>query len=281
MRALAEFIMRGRTQAAIVALLGTAVPVLTPATIALVSLRKGPANGLMVLLWGLLPMLVYLALGQAPLMPILATSGLLVAFMAAVILRNSISWAYTLMGIVALSSLAGLLQILIIPELLAEMTRTVAEMMEQMLSEAGTSFVAPGQVFLVGMIAYTAALSSLFALLLARWWQAALYNPGGFAEEFQQLRVNALQAVVCAGAALYCFTQSVDYTTWAVLFVLPLLVTGIAIVHRFFTVRRLGMHWVVVFYLLLIFFKPMTQLLVIVAFLDTWLNFRGRFKPKG
>src|SRR5690554_7516495 len=89
MRALAEFIMRGRTQAAIVALLGTAVPVLTPATIALVSLRKGSANGLMVLLWGLLPMLVYLALGQAPLMPILATSGLLVAFTAAVILRNS------------------------------------------------------------------------------------------------------------------------------------------------------------------------------------------------
>src|SRR5690606_36609275 len=195
--------------------------VLTPATIALVSLRKGSANGLMVLLWGLLPMLVYLALGQAPLMPILATSGLLVAFTAAVILRNSVSWSYTLMGIVALSSLAGLLQSLLIPELLAEMTRAVAEMMEQMLSDTGTNFVAPGQVFLVGMIAYTGALSRLFALLLARWWQAALYNPGGFVEVFEELRLSDLQVVLCAGAALYCLTQSVDYTTWALLFVLP------------------------------------------------------------
>lgn len=282
MRALAEFIMRGRTQAAVVAVLGTAVPVLTPATIALVSLRKGVGNGLLILLWGLLPMLISLAMGQMqPLMPILAISGLMVTYFTALILRNSMSWPYTLMGLVALSILTALLQLMLVPDLLAQLTDSLAELVKQLFSEVEPSAVTmPGQTFVVGMIAYVTALGSLFGLVVGRWWQASLYNPGGFAEEFQQFRLNTIQAVVCMAAAIYCLTQSPDYRTWATLFVLPLLVMGVAIVHRFVAVKRMGTQWLVGFYVLVFLLDVITQLLVIVAFLDTWLNFRGRFKPK-
>jgi hypothetical protein len=283
MRVLAEFIMRGRTQAAVVALLGTAVPVLTPATIALVSLRKGMGNGALILLWGLLPMFLSLAMGQMqPLMPLLAISGLVVAFIAALILRNSASWSFTLMGVVALSTLAALLQLALAPDLLAQLTDAIAEMLKQMFArlESSAEQAMPGQMFVVGMIAYATALGSLCGLLVGRWWQAVLYNPGGFAEEFQQFRLNAWQALICMGAAIYCLAQSPDYRTWAALFMLPLLLLGIAIVHRFVAVRRLGTQWLVGFYVLIILLDVVTQLLVIVAFLDTWLNFRGRFKPK-
>lgn len=282
MRALAEFIMRGRTQAAVVAVLGTAVPVLTPATIALVSLRKGIGNGLLILLWGLLPMLISLAMGQMqPLMPILAISGLVVTYVTALILRNSVSWPYTLMGLVALSTLAALLQLALVPDLLAQLTASLAEFVKQLFSEVEPSTVEmPGQTFVVGMIAYVTAMGSLFGVIVGRWWQAALYNPGGFAEEFQQFRLNSLQAVVCMAAAIYCLTQSPDYRSWATLFVLPLLVMGVAIVHRFVAVKRMGTPWLVGFYVLVFLLDVVAQLLVIVAFLDTWLNFRGRFKPK-
>lgn len=282
MRALAEFIMRGRTQAAVVAVLGTAVPVLTPATIALVSLRKGISNGFLILLWGLLPMLISLAMGQMqPLMPILAISGFVVTYLSALILRNSMSWAYTLMGLVALSILAALLQLILVPDLLARLMDSLAEFVKQLFSEMEPSAVTmPGQAFVVGMIAYVTALGSLFGLIVGRWWQASLYNPGGFAEEFQQFRLNTVQAVVCMAAAIYCLTQSPDYRTWATLFVLPLLVMGVAIVHRLVAVKRMGTQWLVGFYVLVFLLDVIAQLLVIVAFLDTWLNFRGRFKPK-
>lgn len=282
MRALAEFIMRGRTQAAVVAVMGTAVPVLTPATIALVSLRKGTGNGLLILLWGLLPMLISLAMGQMqPLMPILAISGLMVTYFTALILRSSMSWAYALMGLVALSVLAALLQLMLVPHLLAQLTDSLAEFVKQLFSEMEPSAVEmPGQTFVVGMIAYVTAVGSLFGLVVGRWWQASLYNPGGFAEEFQQFRLNTVQAVVCMAAAIYCLTQSPDYRTWATLFVLPLLVMGVAIVHRFVAVKRMGTQWLVGFYVLVFLLDMVAQLLVIVAFLDTWLNFRGRFKPK-
>ncbi|MGB3611738.1 MAG: hypothetical protein WA987_15295 [Cellvibrio sp.] len=282
MRALAEFIMRGRTQAAVVAVLGTAVPVLTPATIALVSLRKGISNGFLILLWGLLPMLISLAMGQMqPLMPILAISGFVVTYLSALILRNSMSWAYTLMGLVALSILTALLQLILVPDLLARLMDSLAEFVKQLFSEMEPSAVTmPGQAFVVGMIAYVTALGSLFGLIVGRWWQASLYNPGGFAEEFQQFRLNTVQAVVCMAAAIYCLTQSPDYRTWATLFVLPLLVMGVAIVHRLVAVKRMGTQWLVGFYVLVFLLDVIAQLLVIVAFLDTWLNFRGRFKPK-
>lgn len=282
MRALAEFIMRGRTQAAVVAVLGTAVPVLTPATIALVSLRKGISNGFLILLWGLLPMLISLAMGQMqPLMPILAISGFVVTYLSALILRNSMSWAYTLMGLVALSILTALLQLILVPDLLARLMDSLAELVKQLFSEMEPSAVTmPGQAFVVGMIAYVTALGSLFGLIVGRWWQASLYNPGGFAEEFQQFRLNTVQAVVCMAAAIYCLTQSPDYRTWATLFVLPLLVMGVAIVHRLVAVKRMGTQWLVGFYVLVFLLDVIAQLLVIVAFLDTWLNFRGRFKPK-
>lgn len=283
MRALAEFIMRGRTQAAVVAVLGTAVPVLTPATIALVSLRKGMGNGLLILLWGLLPMLISLAMGQMqPLMPILGISGLVVTYLTALILRNSMSWPYALTGLVGLSTAAALLQLLLVPDLLAQLTTSLAEFVEQVFDGAESQSVAamPGQTFVVGMIAYITAIGSLFGVVVGRWWQAALYNPGGFAEEFQQFRLSSIQAVVCMAAAIYCLTQSPDYRTWATLFVLPLLVMGVAIVHRFVAVKRMGTPWLVGFYALVFLLDVVAQLLVIVAFLDTWLNFRGRFKPK-
>ena len=282
MRALAEFIMRGRTQAAVVAVLGTAVPVLTPAAIALVSLRKGMGNGLLILLWGLLPMLISLAMGQMqPLMPILAISGLVVTYATALILRNSVSWSHTLLGLVALSTLAALLQLVLVPDLLAQLTASLAEFVKQLFSEVEPSAVEmPGQTFVVGMIAYITAVGSLFGVIVGRWWQAALYNPGGFAEEFQQFRLNTIQAVVCMAAAIYCLTQSPDYRSWATLFVLPLLVMGVAIVHRFVAVKRMGTQWLIGFYVLVFLLDIIAQLLVIVAFLDTWLNFRGRFKPK-
>ena len=51
MRALAEFIMRGRAQDCGVALLGTFFLFVSPATIGLVTLRKGSTEGLVILRW--------------------------------------------------------------------------------------------------------------------------------------------------------------------------------------------------------------------------------------
>ncbi len=56
----------------------------------------------------------------------------------------------------------------------------------------------------------------------------------------------------------------------------PLLVAGIALVHGFIGLK--GMHgvWLGIFYVLLIFTWPMILIVLLVALLDSFVDFRAR-----
>jgi len=284
-RALAEFIMRGRVQAAVVALLGSWFPLISPATVALVCLRRGATDGLQILVWALLPAAVALVASHlGPLMAMATVAGLIAVYLAALLLRNSVSWAYAMMGLVALSTLAALLLAMMVPDPVQGLTEALGGVMEQMQTQApeaqAPTVALPSETFVVGLIAYVIALNGLMSLLLARWWQAVLYNPGGFQAEFHQLRLTAPQSLVCMAAALYCLAQPSDYHTWGSVFALPLVIVGVAIVHYTVKALKLGGHWLVMFYLAVLFFSPVALALTVIAFVDTWVNIRGRIKPR-
>mgnify|MGYP000636859203 CR=1 FL=1 len=274
--------MRGRVQAAVVAIVGSWFPLISPAAVALVSLRRGPTDGLQVLMWALLPALVALFTSQmGPLMGMATVAGLVAVFMASLLLRSSVSWAYAMFGLVGLSTLATLLLAMLVPDPVQGLTAALGGVLEQLKTPEGKSVMAaPSETFILGLIAYAIALNGLLSLLLARWWQAALYNPDGFQAEFHQLRLTAPMALVCMAATLYCMAQSGEYQTWGSLFALPLLIVGIAIVHRTVKALNMGAHWLVLFYLAMLLFSPVMLGLSTLAFIDTWVNFRGRLKPK-
>ena len=275
MRKLAEFIMRGRWQAALVAFVGNWVPLLTPATLGLVTLRVGWSNGLLVVLWGILPALLTLSFSEVQaLVPLLAISSALLCFAAALLLRQSASWPQALFAGVALASLMGLGYGLWFPDLVRQIGEQLSDVLQSVQPEAK---LAPlGSAFALGMLAYGVAFSGLLGLILARWWQALLYNPGGFAQEFQALRLTQLQALISLAAGIYCLVQGSDYLMWSALFTLPLLFQGLAIVHKTAGLRSWGRFWLVLFYAALLLIDILSQLLVVLAFLDTWLNFRER-----
>jgi hypothetical protein len=108
MRALAEFVMRGRSQAIGVSLVGAMFPPLhwlCSAVVSLVVLRKGMGEGALVLMWACLPMMAYVFLYQdiTSIFALLGTVGL------AYILRVTVSWEYTLVAAVFISIIGALL----------------------------------------------------------------------------------------------------------------------------------------------------------------------------
>ena len=111
-------------------------------------------------------------------------------------------------------------------------------------------------------------------LALARGWQAGLYNPGGFREEFHALRLapRELALLVMLGVLGGVLgLPALGMLAWV-----PLLVAGIALVHGVIGYKGMNGLWLVAFYVLLITTWPMILIVLLMAFIDAFADFRGR-----
>lgn len=275
MRALAEFIMRGRASAGIVALLGNWVPIIGPATVGLVTLRKGASEGALIALWAMTPALLILWVGEAGAKMAYASLGVvLISYLCAWLLRWCRLWSWTLMALVVLTSMASLIsgwQMTDLPPELVEALNTV-------FARRPTEPVAVGGLaFAAGLMAMMAVINGLLGLLLARWWQSMLYNPGGFQQEFHRLSFTPLQSLALALPGIACAAQGVDYAFWAAVFYLPLLLVGIALCHAVLKHNKAGVPILVVLYLTIFILAPVQIALVVAGFSDAWVNYRRRF----
>ena len=280
MQALAEFIMRGRTQACAVALLGSFFPFVSPATIGLVTLRKGSVEGLLVLLWAALPLIASYSLSEGPaLLTLVSIASLIMMVVSANVLRLTASWQSTML----ISMLVGGLTALGTGWLFSTDVNLLVDSIGDMLAEVAAKQEAeqepfiPGREFILGLIALILAVSALMSLFVARWWQALLYNPGGFAEEFHGLRLQPAVAGFLLLAVIGATRLPNGYEFWAELLAVPLLLAGLALVHHVVKFLQAGRQWLVFMYVGLIFFgSSVGVLLVGLGFADSVMNLRSR-----
>jgi hypothetical protein len=125
------------------------------------------------------------------------------------------------------------------------------------------------------------AYAMLAFLVLARWWQSQLYNPGGLRKEFHQIRLSRETSTVVVVLLLVCFSFSGQLGRWIPLLTVPLFMAALSIVHWMMGVRKMSGQWVFGFYvLLLVLFQVIYPLLATLAILDSWFNLRARIQSK-
>ena len=279
MRALAELIMRGRAQACGVALFGWLLPLISPATVGLVSLRKDSSEGLIVALWALLPWLaLYLSGDISVLIVLVPLAVLLVVTAIASLLRSSASWQWTLLGAVIISAAIAVgLGIVASSDVNRAVAATV-EFLAQVNSQAGSDQlgIAPDRFFVLGMLAWLIGSTAVCGLLVSRWWQALLFNPGGFQKEFHDYRIDRTIALVLIIFVIAGVGLPLEYRPWVELVSLPLLIAGLALVHSSVKLMGMGGHWLGLMYFGLFFIAPIGTLLVGLGLLDSLLNLRSR-----
>lgn len=277
MRALASFIMRGRVQATFVVVISAVLPLLfwlSAAAGSLVFLRRGFKDASSVIAWGLLPAVVMWYFGEpSTLLVFLGTLGL------AALLRAGHSWSRVLLSSVVL----GLLYSLILDAVLRETFEVLAKALEKALPQFEGKPVLPGELIgplLVASSAVMLQLFSLLALMLARYWQAALYNPGGFVREFRELKLPLVPMLALVSLmALGPFIGS-QFIVLASASSLVLLLAGIALIHGLVAQGRLAGFWLVGMYVTLpLLMQLMYPLLVVLAIVDSLIDFRGRKSP--
>ncbi len=283
MKAVAEFAMRGRFQALLLVVAGSGSILfcwISAAILALVTLRKGVGTGAQLLLWALLPsgVLLYTTGDSGPLALLVGT-----AFLAG-ILRSTVSLPLALLAALVVGVVSGVLILTIGGPYLAQIVELFGEFLgnlEQQLSAAGEPVVLarPTTLQIAGMLGAGTAMTSVLCLLLARYWQAALYNPGGFGEEFRELRFSPAVAVALGIGAAAVSGLGLEYRTWAVIALLPLNFAGLALVHARVRSRGRGPGWLFAFYAAWLILDPVKLMVVFVAIADSWFDFRRRWGP--
>ena len=279
MRGLAEYAMSGRLQAATVAILFGLIPgfgLISGAVVALVILRRGLQDGLQILLWASLPALLqWQQLGDpGSLMMLLGVA------LAGGLLRISRSWQLTSLLIMA----SGVLQQLSLPwqkAYLARMHNVVNSLQSHGFAlqdkiDGKVVTVTPQQLLDMMLKYYGASqmLLMLGCLLLGRYWQASLYNPGGFRQEFHNLRFDWRLMVVLLGLVGAALIGKPPFSDWLLIVCMPPILEALAVIHKVVARRNLGYTWLVLTYLLLMIVAPALALL---GFADCLIDFRKRF----
>lgn len=287
MRGLAEFIMRGRWQALAVAVLGSGSLLfgwISAAAISLVTLRKGIAAGGWLVLWALLPAgIIALMTGDTgSVLLMLGVYGL------AVVLRESVNLSLAILASLPLAIVGGFvlttLNGVFLEELVATFNQALAQLEQDLQPEAAQelafSSLTVSQV--AALLATGNAVIAVMSLLLGRFWQAALYNPGGFGAEFRALRLPQVAVVGMVGLASLLWWLGPDWMVWSAAVVMPLTVVGFALVHAYAVHTGKGATWLTLMYMLWIVLDPAKWVWVGCVVVDAFVDFRARWaSPSG
>jgi len=307
MRAIAEYILRGRLQAIFVAASAAVMSLLLPplshvsgAAIGLVTLRRGMGEGLIVLA-GITVLLLIVsqfssvdfALVQAFLLAMVFLAWLPTICVAGVLrATSSLGESLSVTGVIAAIMLV--LTYVVVGDV-AEWWRTLlTTMLSPVLSDPDNTMAQQDMdivindlsAIMTGLLVATLVFTTMINLFIARWAQAKLYNPGGFGEEFLALRVNNIARLLVIPVAIVSMLASEGmgrFATELLILILALYsLQGLALVYNVVKVKQASKAWLAGLYILmLIAFPKVIMVLSIAGYTDSWMDFRSRFMGNG
>ena len=297
---MASFIMAGRLQAiafaSLFAFLSIALPPLaffSSAAVALVTLRQGVNQGIIVSLVASAVLAVAIGIMQADFIAGFS-AGLqqwLPMVLFAAILMRTVSWTYTLQ-IILLIAVGGLIIFhLSVSDTQLFWKDTVEEIVRLFTKDQP---VKPDEVdkIIVSLSTWATAgiavgltLSWIISLFIARYWQALLYKPNGFGEEFRELRVGRIPAIgLLLSVLIFVFAESQMMADISIVGMSVFLFQGLGIMH--YLVKKLEMShaWLVGTYVLMVpFFSSSSLVLILMisfGIIDNFTDFRNKLTAK-
>lgn len=287
MAALGNYLLSGRLQAVLSVFLLTLLSLLLPLFVyplsggaaALLLLRKGPRGAAE----ALIPCALLLALvaPQIGIEPLMALSFVAVVWLpvcvCCCVLRVSESQGYAALeagllvaaGVVGIHWLVGDVPAWWLEHLQALSEDVFPEQYRQLLEQMAPAINA--------MVAGSMVISVMIAVLIGRWWQALLFNPGGFKKEFYALNLPwAIVFLLLAGiifTSIGNFRQGTVGMDMLVVTCSMCFFQGLSWLHR--TVAKAGASaiWLALVYMLLLLSPQIILLfLACLGLADSWLR---------
>jgi hypothetical protein len=298
MKPLADFIMRSDSRAvlvtAVAALLSLLIPfmgLISAAAVGLVTLRNGTRRGLLVSGLATLVTSLFAILAWGSPWPVLAI--LAVFWVPVWILASVLRSSRSLIMAVQLAAMFGLMLVLTFHVIVGDPVDYWRQLLEPLRQNLVTDGILEADVslavfsrlshWMTGSFSAAFVFQLLVSLFIARWWQAALYNPGGFGEEFRALRLSRMVGAPILALLAWLSVDPGAGLVADLLLVLGVLlvVQGLAVAHGIRQTTHARAGWMVGLYLLLVLFMPQALLLMAcVGLVDIWVDIRARVARK-
>lgn len=276
---------------ALLSLLMPPISIVSSATVALVTLRRGAYEGLLVLISASVAAaaLGYLILENFQFALGYALILWLPVWVISVILREGrhLSLALEMSSIYGVLAVLGFYYFVENPALywqaiLQIMIQPMAQASEIPVEQLEKTILLLSQ-YMTGILATGSVTGLLLGLLLARWWQANLYNPGGFGIEYLSLRMPARFTIITMVVFLVAAVSSGVFAQLAwnigiILFMVYAFV-GTAIVHALIGRTKARRFLLPLFYILFFVVPQVVLPVAIIGMSDTWLNLRKNITP--
>jgi hypothetical protein len=268
----------------------------------LVTLRKGAMEGAVMTAAVIAPYVLVFMLSvrdpNAQLFVMCATTGV-------VILTNVATWVFAVMlyrqmtwsGIIQVAALAGVLVISVIhlayPDITDWWTAQLSSALTALSSSANTagndifsSLITRFSKLLFALSAWymliaSILLNAVMQLILARWWQSAVFSPGMLRRELHNIRLSSMAGVLFMLSVIFVILGNN-----VVIYMMPILCmlfagAGLSVIHYFFGLMNSSQSWfwICFMYVSLYLFGPISMvLLAIIALLDIWLDLRRKLR---
>lgn len=293
-----DFILQSRLQAMGVAFLCAYIPLLGSLGIiiaGLVTLRRGALEGLCVAIAASLPYAIKLytvSTSQSDMIIVelllnIASNGLVWLF--AVMLRRYNNWGMLLEHSILLGIIIVGFVHLFYPEVQVwwnkQLTIYATKTAAVMSGVSNASPLDPRQAnviklvtsYATGLFVVSILFNVMLQLVLARWWQAVMFNPGGLRSELRQIRLSHVMGVLFIVAFVLAWLGSSTVMDMMPLLFAAFGAAGLSFMHYYLATVKNTLAWLVILYLLLIWIFPLSvMLLAVIALFDVWMDLRNR-----
>ena len=268
---------------ALLSLMMPPVSVVSSAAVALVTLRRGASEGLTILVCSSVAagLLGFLAIGNYQFALLYVMVLWLPVWLISIVLREGqhLSLAVEIAILIGIFGVIGFY--LYTPEPAAMWKAVLSQMVPADAPVADIQrTINIFAHYMTGVVAAGSVFGLLFGLFLGRWWQANLYNPGGFKQEFLALDTKprlSIGSIVVVAIAL-TIPGEISEIAWNVSILLFVLytVTGTSVLHTVFSKMKLGRYMVPMLYITLFLIPHAMLLVALVGLSDPWLDLRKK-----
>ncbi len=272
---------------AIVSLIMPPVSIVSSASVALVTLRRGAVEGLIVLgcSTAVAGLLGYFLVGNFQFVLLYGMVLWLPVWVISIILREG-RYLSLAVEIAVLLGVLGVIGFYLYNADLAVMWKAILTQMVPSNAPVAdiTHTLDVMSHYMTGIVAAASVFGLLFGLFLARWWQALLYNPGGFKQEFLSLNTHPRLALGSIAVVVIAALSSgvISEIAWNITILLLVLYVfiGTAVLHALFGSMKMGRFMVPMFYVTLFLIPHAMLPVALVGLSDAWMNLRNKISNK-